>query len=137
MDNCKYPNIVCTDGVLSGAPRIEGRRLSVGDIVCFVYYDGLSYTTKNYEIDAETIQQAIRYCAHQQCIKDAPSKYCHNCSLRAPQEPALDLSLYQEVTDNGITFVKGPNEMFMGTLEEFKQEELGTEWWKKASDLKQ
>jgi len=135
MELSNYPNIVCTEGTLSGSPRIEGRRLSVGDIVFFVHSDGLEYTVTNYEVDAETIQQAIEYCAHQQCIKDEPYRYCHNCTLRAQQEPALDLSPYQEITSKGITFVKGPNEMFMGTLEEFKQQELGTQWWKEAKKL--
>ncbi len=103
-----FPNIVCTEGTLGGSPRIDGRRLAVGDVVSFIKnYETLSEVMEDYELTPSEIKQALQYCSNLQCRQDEPTVFCHNCSLRREQEGKLDTSDLEEVTINDSTFVKG------------------------------
>ena len=74
-----YTNIVCTDNVLSGSPRIDGRRLSVGDIVSILKGENdIVVVMNDFELSKIEILQALEYCFNQQCLKDKPNVFCHN-----------------------------------------------------------
>jgi uncharacterized protein (DUF433 family) len=136
MDRIAYPNIVCTEDVLCGSPRIEGRRLAVGDVVCQL---GLSNSgeeiEENYALTKDLILQALEYCAKQQCIQDQPLLFCHNCSLRKAQEEPLDLNQYEEFEFNGETYVRGDDSIYLGTLSEFIADWNGIDRWEQAIEL--
>jgi uncharacterized protein (DUF433 family) len=85
----RFPEIVCTHDCLWGQPRLEGRRLAVGDIVSLidVYHEDMSVTMKDFELSLQQIRQALHYCKVLQCKIDKPEKYCHNCYLRFSQDP--------------------------------------------------
>jgi len=85
--NQKYPDIVFTEEILWGQPRVEGRRLAVGDVVCHV--DGnrsAILAAEDYEISLSQTRQALKYCSSLQCVKDQVLLYCHNCVLRVHQD---------------------------------------------------
>lgn len=83
----RFPEIVCTHDCLWGQPRLEGRRLAVGDIVSLVdvYHEDIGVTMKDFELSLQQIRQALHYCKAQECKNDNPEKYCHNCILRVEQ----------------------------------------------------
>lgn len=131
-----FPNIVCTEGVLSGSPRIDGRRLSVGDVVSFMkYYSSLQEVIDDYDPLSEEIRQALLYCSSLQCKQDNPSVFCHNCSLRRQQNGPLDTSDLEEMTFNDATFVTGDNSIFLGSIDELLEAWEGQDWLKIATDL--
>lgn len=87
----KYPEIVFTEDVLWGQPRLQGRRLAVGDVVCHV--DGnrsAIIAAEDYEMSLSQTRQALNYCASLQCVKDQVLLYCHNCTLRVHQDGEAD-----------------------------------------------
>ena len=118
--NPLFPNIVCGGGILNGSPRIDGRRLSVGDVVSTVYLSSTFDEAKEmYELSTDEIRQALLYCSSPQCKADNPFVFCHNCSLRTEQEDPIDFSDLEEYTLNGKTkIVKGENLIFLGSMEE-------------------
>jgi uncharacterized protein (DUF433 family) len=83
----RFPEIVCTPDVLWGQPRLEGRRLAVGDIVSLVnvYSESLPFTLKDFELTMQQVRQALSYCKNLQCKHDNPEKYCHHCLFRVYQ----------------------------------------------------
>jgi uncharacterized protein (DUF433 family) len=83
----RFPEIVCTHDCLWGQPRLEGRRLAVGDIVSLVdvYHEDIGVTMKDYELSLQQIRQALHYCKLMECKNDYPEKFCHNCMLRVDQ----------------------------------------------------
>ena len=89
----RFPEIVCTPDCLWGQPRLEGRRLAVGDIVSLVdvYHEDIGVTMKDFELSLQQIRQALHYCKNLQCKTDKPEKFCHNCVLRVAQfEESID-----------------------------------------------
>ncbi|UOQ71808.1 DUF433 domain-containing protein [Hymenobacter cellulosilyticus] len=87
----RYPEIVVTTDCLWGQPRLDGRRLAVGDIVCLVdRYQSLSETLADFELSLQQIKQALRYCRTLQCVQDLPLRFCHNCTLRVRQDDVSD-----------------------------------------------
>lgn len=83
----QFPEIVITEDTLWGQPRLEGRRLAVGDIVSQVDVNSSAFeAAKDYDISLQQTRQALHYCRTLQCVKDNPIKFCHNCTLRAQQD---------------------------------------------------
>lgn len=86
----KFPEIVITDDILWGQPRIKGKRISVGDIICSVDMNqNLNFALDDYKLSMQEIRQALHYCKIRQCIEDNPKKFCHNCTLRVEQEKTI------------------------------------------------
>ena len=109
-DYKKFPEIIFTDDVLWGQPRLEGRRLAVGDIVSQVDVNrSAAITGDDYEISLQQVRQALCYCSSLQCVKDKVIKYCHNCTLRVQQDGEAD----GEEQNNWIRAERLLNEFFM------------------------
>lgn len=82
-----FPEIVITEDTLWGQPRLDGRRLAVGDIVSHIdINNSLHIAAEDYDISLAQARQALLYCRNLQCVKDNPLKFCHNCTLRVKQE---------------------------------------------------
>jgi uncharacterized protein (DUF433 family) len=129
-----YPDIVCTEYTLFGSPRIDGRRLAVGDVVSIVS-DSLHHALDGHELTLSQVKQALGYCATLQCKSDNPLVFCHNCSLRRQQEGSLDTSGLEEVISGGSVFVKGDNFIAFGSMQDLLDDWNGYDWWTTATDL--
>jgi uncharacterized protein (DUF433 family) len=83
----QFPEIVCTHDTLWGQPRLEGRRLAVGDIVSLVdvYHEDINVVLTDFELTLQQVRQALHYCKNLECKKDNPERFCHNCLLRIEQ----------------------------------------------------
>jgi uncharacterized protein (DUF433 family) len=131
-----FPNIVCTQEVLAGSPRLNERRLAVGDIVSLVSsYGSFEEIKKDFELNTSIIKEALLYCSSQQCLKDKPLVYCHNCSLRNEQEGLPDLFNIKEQQVDDTKFVKDENSIYFGSKEEYLKEVQGQKWWVVATEL--
>ena len=87
----QFPEIVISENCLWGQPRLENRRLAVGDIVSQIAINSTIYEAlQDYEITLQQARQALHYCRTLQCVKDKPIKFCHNCTLRVQQEGEAD-----------------------------------------------
>lgn len=83
----KFPEIIFTEDVLWGQPRLEGRRLAVGDIVSQMDVNrSACIAADDYGITIQQVRQALVYCCSLKCVKDKVLKYCHNCTLRVQQD---------------------------------------------------
>ena len=131
-----FPEIVCTEDTLWGSPRVDGRRLAVGDIVSSVeIYGTLQEVMSDHELTRSQIGQALQYCSARQCLRDKPKVFCHNCSLRRQQEGPLDTSDLKEVTDGDSVYVKGENFISFGTMADLLDDWNGKDRWIIATDL--
>jgi uncharacterized protein (DUF433 family) len=131
-----FPDIVCTENILAGSPRINGRRLAVGDVVSFIkYYGTFEDIRKDHELSVSEIKQALLYCSTLQCKNDKPKVFCHNCSLRREQEGAPDISNLEVVKTEKGSFIKGDGSIFLGSMNELFEDLNGTDWWPIATDL--
>lgn len=127
-----FPAIVCTAHTLGGSPRVDRRRLSVGDVISSLSdYGGMAGVMQDYELSQEQVQQALQYCASQHCLVDKPILFCHNCSLRSKQEGTLDIFELEEIDGR----VVGNGLVFFGTMEELLAEWQGLDRWVIARDL--
>jgi uncharacterized protein (DUF433 family) len=83
----RFPEIVHGGGIGFGQPRLDGRRLSVGDIISILYHDGNTDEVRDdFELSDQQVFEALVYCFTGQCLKDKPENYCHNCTHRALQD---------------------------------------------------
>ena len=90
LSSYRFPEIVCTRDTLWGQPRLQGRRLAVGDIVSLVdIYAEFPVVLKDFELSLQQVRQSLHYCKDLYCQKDSPDLYCHNCSLRVKQEQSV------------------------------------------------
>lgn len=85
-ESIRFPEIVSTLDTLQGSPRLEGRRLSVGDIVDFLDSNDLHSLQADFDLSLQQIRQAVHYCSIRHCEAKKVIKYCHNCTLRAKQK---------------------------------------------------
>jgi len=129
-----YPDIVCTGNTLAGSPRVDGRRLAVGDVVSIVN-DSLDHAIGIHKLSLDQIKQALDYCATLQCKEDAPLVFCHNCSLSGNQQSKLDTSSLEEITEGDSVFVKGENFIAFGLIQDLLDDWNGYDWWTIAMDL--
>ncbi|MFD1466620.1 DUF433 domain-containing protein [Hymenobacter caeli] len=131
-----FPEIIHTEDILWGSPRIIGRRLAVGDVVSFMEnYGTLEEIVSGYELTRSQISQALQYCSVLQCKIDKPKVFCHNCSLRREQEGPLDTSDLEEIKDGNSVYVRGNNLISLGSMEELLDDWNGKDWWIIAAEL--
>ena len=131
-----FPAIVCTELTLWGSPRVDGRRLAVGDVVSIVKdYGALSEVLADYELSISEVSQALQYCSSLRCKIDQPLVFCHNCSLRRQQEGPLDTSELEEITATDSVFVKGEDFIALCSMEELLDDWSGYDWWAIATEL--
>ena len=138
LDNMasNFPSVVCTENILSGSPRVDGRRLAVGDIVSSVEsYGTLEEVISDYELTRSQISQALQYCSAMQCLADKPKVFCHNCSLRKQQEGSLDTSNLEEIKDGDSVYVRGENFISFGSMADLLDDWNGKDRWTIATDL--
>lgn len=134
MNAERYSEITITSDVLQGQPRIVERRLSIGDVISTLKYGSFAEAEEDFKLTRKQIKQALAYCLNQQCLQDKPDLFCHNCRLRAAQEP-LNLNECEEIEIAGQKYVKDNGDLFFGSLVEYIEEWSGKERWKQAADL--
>lgn len=126
---------MCTEDTLWGSPRLDGRRLAVGDVISLLNGSELSQVIQDYELSKIEILEALHYCSSLQCKIDKPKVFCHNCTLRREQDGPLNVSEYEEQKINGEYYVKGNGLLFFGSMKEFLEDYKGKNFWEISTDL--
>lgn len=132
--------IECNNNRNFGQPALRGRRLTVYDIVTKVLIEPtLNHAIEDYEINERDAQDAINYCRKLQCKTDKNlERFCHGCILRTLSDgPGFDRNDYLQVKleDQSVVISKDKEVIFLGTLEELEESELGILTWIIAEKL--
>ena len=81
--------IVSSDDTCSGQPRIDGTRLTCGNVVFILT---LGEMTSNAFLDLyphvawSDVEICVRYCAARQCVSEQVINYCQGCVLDERKE---------------------------------------------------
>ncbi len=71
-------------------PCLGNSRLACIDIVCSVAFWGTEETIKTWDLDNNSIEDVVTYCANKSCIADNPKNFCGGCTLYVPDEDGED-----------------------------------------------
>jgi uncharacterized protein (DUF433 family) len=131
--------IVCTRDICGGAPRLDGLRITVSDVVDTLSRepDLDSYLSAFPQVTKEQVVQAVNYCRLRICEKDKPEHYCHGCTLRTAQDGISFEEFRKTIScseDEAVTLEPGSN-VFLGSEEELYEKWKGIDGWKWADDL--
>lgn len=130
--------IVSTNETCWGAPRLEGRRLTVADVVLGIYYsDNIKDYTLDFEISHDEAILALKYCAQQKC-KTKALNYCDKCLLRFVKDLGQDdNNTIKEITheDGTATTIINDQHFYLGSKEEYEQAQMGELVWVKAEEV--
>lgn len=135
-------NIVIVEGILSGAPTVRGRRLSVFNVVAKIYYERcLKEALEDYEISLDIAKDAISYCKNMDCQTDSYlKKFCDGCILRTLQD-GWDFNKEEfkeiQISENSITINKNNKNVFLGSLQELEDQNFGLVGWLMAEKIEE
>ena len=136
-------SVLINEHISSGAPTIQGRRLTVMNVVSKIYYEeSLEAALEDYEITLDQARDAIDYCSSLKCQEDPKLiKFCSGCILRTLQEKwEFDKGNYREfhyeLSNDIITVSKDGNELFLGTKQELEDNSFGEAGWLLADEDK-
>ncbi|WP_145054380.1 DUF433 domain-containing protein [Lignipirellula cremea] len=84
--------VVNTVDVCSGAPRIDGSRLTCANVVLSLGLNGMDveqFLASHSYLDKNDVEECVRYCSQQRCVEDSVLNFCQGCSLdrRANERP--------------------------------------------------
>ena len=132
--------IECNPDINFGMPALKGRRLTVFNIVTKVYYEeSLERVFLDYEISLKDVKDALNYCSSLQCKNDKNRvHYCEGCVLRSIEEGfSFDKENYIEIDEGDIRVVKSKENKiyFLGSLQEFEDNEFGMVTWLIAEEI--
>lgn len=91
----------------SGAPRIDGTRLTVFNLVMGIEGGALHNYCNEFEISEASAFEALDYCMKQQC-KNGALIYCYGCVLHAQQDSSsTEGEVLEEFKDaDGLAIIK-------------------------------
>ncbi len=131
--------IVCTEGICSGSPRIDGRRLTCANIVSDIKNNDITPRVYGYRtnLSEASVVNVLKYCANRVCITDQPANFCQGCSLDTRSEiapvafardvdEACDLIREGELTEGQI---------YIGSKDDYEKFEKPSDLWVAAKDL--
>jgi uncharacterized protein (DUF433 family) len=131
--------IVCNRHVGFGMPILNGRRLTVYNIVSKIYLEEtLEFALSDYEISLAEAKAAIDYCEKLHC-QQQPDRlhYCDGCILRTIEEGwDFNKDDYKQINPNFTTSHDGQF-IFLGSLNQLEEESYGKPGWAIASSIKE
>ncbi len=116
-------NIVIDENISAGSPTINGRRLTVFNVVSKIYYENnLESALKDHQISFKIAKEAVDYCRNLKCQEDDKLiNFCSGCILRTLQEKwDFNKNEYSEVNFNAkgqnVSISIGKEIVFLGNL---------------------
>ncbi|MGB0524870.1 MAG: hypothetical protein ACPGJS_17990 [Flammeovirgaceae bacterium] len=137
--------IISTEDTLSGAPRLDGRRLDVAHLITGIteFDNGnMQSYQDDFEVTTNQIRHAIMYCMDEICeLKEVPVA-CNGCSKKFEKDIKTWGEFVQEMggieqiqTEDDSIIKLGESSILMGDLEDFKAEFEGRNIWEIAKRL--
>lgn len=126
--------IVSTKDVLFGMPRIDGRRISVYNIVSSLWNNkNIDEYSEIFEISKNEIFNALVYCKNLECQKNNVIQYCEGCVLNTINSEKAKIN-YKEL-DNGVFIDNDNNIFFADNISQIENEDFGFSGWYRAEQL--
>jgi len=139
-----YSLIEAIKGVRAGSPKLSGKRINIFDVVHGIYQESLNEYLEGFQISLEEATQSVNYCKNLQCKEDKYRKYifnyCAGCILRSIDEgtelfSSKNMNIEEIEVAPGEKIVKIDDVIFLGSLEEYEEEERGRLGWKIAEEV--
>ncbi len=124
-------NIVSNPDFCSGAPRIEGTRLTCANVVLTLTLGEMDvdeYLKVYPQLRPADIKECATYCASQRCIDDKVATFCQGCSLDSrvsepceyanPIPDAVDIGFDESSEDDAVNVWEFADEL-VGRLDNF------------------
>ncbi len=132
--------IECNPAINFGMPALKGRRLTVYDIVTKLYFEeSIAVAIDDYSITIEDAKDAIAYCRSLKCKEDKDLiQFCDGCLLRTMADGwTFNKENYVQLEENGqkITVFKDGKVYFIGSIQEFEEDEFGKTTWLIAEEV--
>jgi uncharacterized protein (DUF433 family) len=130
-------NIIRTKDIAFGRPRLNGTRLEVFNIISDVKNSTSFYQyLEEREITKEEVIEAKDYCQSLKCqkIENDFEKYCSNCLLSTLHEQYNYRKNFEKI-DDGVFKDTEDGTIYLGTLEELKDQEFGYPGWVLAGSI--
>jgi len=132
--------IGCNPNINFGMPSLQGRRLTVYDIVTKLYYEQtLKLALEDYDISLKDAKDALHYCMNLKCKSDRNRvQYCDGCILRTFEEGwKLKREEFIEIKkeNNIIVASKDKTILFAGSFQELEDSEFGKVTWLIAEEI--
>jgi uncharacterized protein (DUF433 family) len=137
-------NIVVNKGISSGAPIINGSRLTIFNVVSKIFYeDNLEIALDDYEISIDIAKEAVKYCKNLDCQKDNKLiKFCSGCILRTLQD-GWDFKkenckeFFFDEGNQTVSITKDGDRIFLGSLQTMEDNDFGKAGWVLASEVEE
>ncbi|SHN07907.1 DUF433 domain-containing protein [Chitinophaga sp. CF418] len=123
-----------------GQPVIVGRRLTVFSVISYVSDPEIRINDflRDFDMTSEELHAAVLYCKNRECrhMSNPSDQYCDGCILRSMGAGWKSLKDdYDEV--DGISYSKDSKSMFLGTLDELEESEIGVIGWLLAENAEE
>jgi len=124
--------IISTQDTCWGAPRLNGRRLTVFDVVSGVYVSkSISAYVNEFGLKIEDVLTALKYCSEQFC-KERSLNFCSGCVLRYIKDLGTEKreEIEEIFNDDGSSFLKiDGTRYYLGSKNEYNQQKAGMVTW--------
>lgn len=120
-------------------PRIITTQLTVYDVVSGIDLEGLQEYMQDYELDLESVHQAVNYCTVLECQK-SEGDFCHGCILNTLKHGwEFNKKELQEFSFGNKRYVRDlkTNTVYLGSLEEYEEQSFGRMGWRVAELMKE
>lgn len=127
--------IISTKEVLFGMPRIEGRRISVYNIISNLWNDrNINEYCELFELSKEDVLGALSYCKELDCQKNNVIQFCDGCVLNSINQLNTFKLKLKKIDEN--LFIDEKNNFYINTSESsIENEEFGYMGWVRAEIL--
>ncbi len=124
---------------------MEGRRLDVGHVIKGITQldvDNFQSYQNSFEVSTDQIGHAIMYCKDQICELQMVPQSCNGCSKEFRKDAEtwekflIEMGGFEKIENDGDPIIKlGENSIYLGELEELKEEFEGIDIWEMAQVL--
>jgi uncharacterized protein (DUF433 family) len=133
--------IIVNKEICSGAPTINGSRLTVYNIISgLLYSKNTDEYLSDFELSRTDLKNVVNYCSKLECKREEKIyNFCEGCILRSINDGRFKSHEYTEIElseGSVISYSEKNDEYFLGTINQFDDEDFGKPGWLISEYLK-
>jgi uncharacterized protein (DUF433 family) len=131
-------SIVCTEGTCGGSPRIDGTRLTCGNVVSDFAYRKVSlveWLATYPDLKVDDLKSCLEYCSSKRCIDDNPKNYCTGCTLDKREEEVPSAFLQSAEDIGEFAQESGEGHAYLGAMSQYLKERGHISYWEDAKRI--